>query len=78
MGKSICYEHPQISHHLLDCAMKHSVHKFYKKLFHISKCLALNAKKTLQLKIAVKRISTASYVNIYSNIFPFVVCDVRN
>ena len=31
--------------------MKQSTHQFHKIFFHISKCLACNAGKTLQLKI---------------------------
>ena len=36
------YEHPEISHHLMDRAMKQSTHQFHKIYFHISKCLACN------------------------------------
>ena len=45
---------PRISHHLMDQAMKQSPHQFHKIFFHISKCLAFNAEKTLQLKITIK------------------------
>ena len=38
----------------MDCAMKQSAHQFPKILFHISKCLACNVEKTLQLKITKK------------------------
>ena len=38
-----------MSHHLMDRAMKQSNHQFHKICLHISKCLAGNAKKTLQL-----------------------------
>ena len=44
------YEHSEISHHLMDCAMKQLTHQFHKRFFHISKCLACNAEKILQLK----------------------------
>ena len=53
-GKWIHYEHPEISHHLMDRAIKQSTHQFHKIFFHISKCLACNAEKTLQLKIIKK------------------------
>ena len=70
------YEHPQISQHLMDFAMNQLTHQFHKKkLFHISKCLPCNAEKTLQFKIMKKRISIVSYINIYTNIYTFVVCD---
>ena len=38
----------------MDRAMKESTPKFTKILFHISKCLAWNAEKTLQLRIPKK------------------------
>ena len=38
----------------LDGAMKQSTHQFHNFFFHISKCLACNAEKTLQLNIAKK------------------------
>ena len=50
----IHYEHREISHQLMDRAMKQSTHQFHKIFFHISKCLACNAEKTLQLKITKK------------------------
>ena len=53
-GKWIYYDQPEISHHLMDCAIKQSTHQFHKIFFHISKCLACNAEKTLQLKITKK------------------------
>ena len=53
-GKWIHYEHPEVSHHLVDRALKQSTRQFYKILFHISKCLACSAEKTLQLKTTRK------------------------
>ena len=44
----------RISRHLMDRAMKQSTHQFHKVCFHISKCLACNAEKFLQLKITKK------------------------
>ena len=41
----------EISHYLMDRAMKQSTYQFPKAFFHISKCLVWNAEKTLQLKI---------------------------
>ena len=38
----------------LDGAMKQSTHQFHNFFFHISKCLACNAEKLLQLKITNK------------------------
>ena len=54
-GKWICYEHPEISHHLMDCAIRQSTRQFQKIFFHISKCLAYNAEKILQLRITKKK-----------------------
>ena len=39
---------------LMDCGLKQSTHHFHKIFFHISKSLACNAEKTLQLKITTK------------------------
>ena len=45
--------------------MKQSIHQFRKKFFHISKCLACNAEKTLELRwITKKRMSIVSYINV--------------
>ena len=50
-----------------------------KKIFHISKCLAYNAEKTLQLKITKKkkkkRMNIANFINIYANIYTYIICD---
>ena len=67
-GKWIHYEHPEISHHLMDCAMKQSTHQFHKILFHISRCSACNAEKTLQMKITKKIMNISNIINIYTNI----------
>ena len=45
---------PRVSYHLMDGAMKQSTHQFHKIFFHISKRLACNAEKLLQLKITKK------------------------
>ena len=50
----IRYEHPAISYRLMDRAMKQSTHRFHEICFHISKCLACDAEKTLQFKITKK------------------------
>ena len=47
--------------------MKQSTHQFHKTFFHISKCLACNAEKTLQLKI--KKINRTNFINIYIQIY---------
>ena len=32
-------------------------------------------KKTLQLKITKKRMNIANFVNIYTNIYTYIICD---
>ena len=54
--------------------MKQSTHQFHKIFFHISKFLACNAEKTLQLKIT-KKMNIANFLNIYTNIYTYVICD---
>ena len=59
--------------------MLQSTHQFHKILFHISKCLARDAEKTLQLKITKKRMNIANFINIYANniqnIYTYIICD---
>ena len=54
-------------------AIKQSIHQFHKIFFHISKCLACNAGKTLQLKVTKKTI-IANFVNIYTNTYTYIIC----
>ena len=63
-GKWINYEHPEISHHLMDRTTKESTHRFHKIYFYISKCLACNSEKTLQLKIT-KTLQISIQIYIY-------------
>ena len=49
--------------------MKQSARQFHKIFFHISKYLACNAKKLLQLKIIKKRMNITNVRNIYTNIY---------
>ena len=44
-------------------------------MFSYLKCLACNAEKTLQLKITKKRLNIANCINIYTNIYIYIVCD---
>ena len=53
-GKWIHYKHPEILSHLMDRAKKQLIHQFQKPVFLISKSLACNAGKTIQLKITKK------------------------
>ena len=55
--------------------MKQSTHQFRKIFFHISKCLAWSAEKTLQLKITKKRRNVANFINIYTNIYIYILYD---
>ena len=55
--------------------MKQPTHQFHKMLFHILKCLACNAEKTLQLKIKKKRLNIANFLNIYTNLYTYNTCD---
>ena len=59
----------------MDCATKQWIQQFHKIFFHISKCLACNAEKTLQLKKTKKRKNIANFINIYTNIYTYILCD---
>ena len=57
-------------------AIKQSTHQFHKIFFHISKCLACNTEKTLQLKITKKiKMNITNLINIYTNIYTHIICD---
>ena len=58
----------------MDHAMKESTHQFNKMLFYISKCLECNAEKALQLKNK-KKMNIGSFINIYTNIYTYIICD---
>ena len=52
--------------------MKQSTHQFHKIFFHISKCLACNAEKTLQLNTTKKRMNITNFKNIYTDIYSYI------
>ena len=52
-----------------------STHQFLKRFFHISKCLTWNEEKKLQLKVTKKRMNRASFTNINTNIYTYLICD---
>ena len=56
-------------------AKKQLIHQFHNFFFHISKCLASNSEKTLQLKITKKKKKKAIFMNIYTNIYTSIICD---
>ena len=59
----------------MDHAMKQSTQQFHSNFFNISKCLACNAEKTLQLKIMntrKKRMNTANFINIQQIYIPIL------
>ena len=56
-------------------AMKQPTHQSHKIFFHISKCLASNAEKTLQLKITKKRMNINNFINTYTSIYTYILCD---
>ena len=57
----------------MDRAIKQSAHQFHKTFFHISKCLAGNAEKTLKWKIT-KKMNMANFINIYT----YNICDKKD
>ena len=69
---------PRISHHLMDWAMKQSTHQFRKIFFHISKCLACNAEKNITAEDNKKRMNIANFINIYTNICTYTICDEKD
>ena len=57
----------------MDRAMKQLTHQFHKRFFHISNSLAFNAEKTPQLKITKKRMNIANFINIYADIYTYII-----
>ena len=56
----------------MDRVMKQSTHQFHKIFFHISKCLACNGEKTLQLKTTKKNIASAKNIAEYSLLYNYI------
>ena len=48
---------------------------FHKIFFHISKCLARNAEKNITVEDTKKRMNIANFINIYTNIYTYIICD---
>ena len=59
----------------MDRAMKQSIRQFHKTFFHISKCLACNAEKNITVEDNKKRMNIANFINMYTNIYTYIVCD---
>ena len=55
--------------------MKQSIRQFHKTFFHISKCLACNAEKNITAEDNNKRMNIANFINIYTNIYFYILCD---
>ena len=53
----------------MDHALKRSTRRFYKTIFHISKCLACNAEKKSITDEDNKKMNIAIFINIYTNIY---------
>ena len=56
----------------MDRAMKQSTHQFHKIFFHISKCLARNAKKNITGEDK-KRMNITNFINIYTDIYTYII-----
>ena len=55
--------------------MKQSIRQFHKTFFHISKCLACNVEKNITAEDNNKRMNIANFINIYTNIYFYILCD---
>ena len=62
----------EISHNLMDCSMKQLTLQFHKIFFHISKGLASNSEKPLQLKNKKKNEYSYLYKYIYIYIYIYI------
>ena len=59
----------------MDRAINQSTHQFHKICFHISKCLACNAEKIISVEDNKKRMNKANFINIYTNIYTYIICE---
>ena len=60
----------------LDRSSYEAIHSLISQnIFHMSKCLACNAEKALHLKITKKRMNITNFINTYTNIYPYIICD---
>ena len=59
----------------MDHAMKQSTRQFHKIFLHISKYLACNAENNITVEDNKKRMSIANFINIYTNIYTYIICD---
>ena len=64
-----------MSHHFVDGAMKQSTRQFHKIFVNISKLSSMQCRKKLQSKTTKKRMNIANFMNIYTNIFTYIICD---
>ena len=53
--------------------MKQSTHQFHKLFFHTSKWLSCNTEETLQMKKTKKRMNIDNFINIYTNIYSYII-----
>ena len=60
------YEHPEISHQLMDCAMKQSTHQFHKLFFSYLKMFSMQCRKNITVEDNTKRMNIANFINIYT------------
>ena len=73
-GKWIQYDHPEISHHLRDRAMKQSTRQFH-KIFSYLKMFSMQCRKNSTVEDNKKRMNIANFLNIYTNIYTYITCD---
>ena len=56
--------------------MKQSTHQLHKIVFHISKCLACHAEKTLTVEDNKKKKNNiTNFINKYTNIYTYIIYD---
>ena len=59
----------------MDRAMKQSTHQFHKILFLISKMFSMQCRKNTAVEDKKKRMNTTNFINIYTNIYTYNICD---
>ena len=63
----------------MDRPIKQWTYRFHKIFFHISKYFACDAeKRNITVEDNKKRINKANFINIYTNIYTYIIYDENN
>ena len=76
-GKGIHYKHPEISHHLMDRAMKQQTYQFHKIFFSYLKMFTIQCRKNIRVEDNKEMMNMDNFINIYTNIYISILYETR-